>query len=206
MNLLTLLLLLFFAPSQPSSHRLASHEFSLQNRYQDPWVNTVFKDNILLTVDYTQGKRIDPKNIDFKKIDKPFQYTLILKPNETFAFHDDVLPEYEGKVTKTTGAHFNFSEGFKSDGFLTGDGVCHLASLLYWVAKDAGLDTKAPTNHDFASIPEVPKEYGVSIYSYPGKNRTDEVQNLYITNNKNKDIAFEFQYNGEKLSITASEL
>lgn len=60
------------------------------------------------------------------------------------------------------------TEGLISDGYLTGDCVCHLASLIYWAARDAGLTALAPTNHDFTTIPEVPKEYGVSIYFTPG--------------------------------------
>ena len=156
-------------------------------------------------IKYTKGEKIDPSKIDWEKIGKPMEYRLSLKPGETFAFHDDVLPKYDGKVKKTTNSHFNSSEGFKSDGYLVGDGVCHLASLLYWVAKDAGLDTLAPTNHDFANIPDVPREYGVSIYAYPEKRESDAVQNLYITNNKNKEVAFEFEYDGNKLRIKAVE-
>jgi hypothetical protein len=149
--------------------------------------------------------KIDPKNIDWANIKRPFEYKLILKPGETFAFHDDVLPEYEGKIVITTNAHFNAQDGFKSDGFLMGDGVCHLASLLYWVARDAGLETFAKVDHNFANIPEVPREYGVSIYAYPGKQAGDQLQNLYITNNKENEIAFEFSYDGENLKITAVE-
>ncbi len=181
--------------------QLSYHEFSLNNRYGDSFVNNVFKDNILLTTAYANGEKIDPAKIDWGKIEKPFQYKLVLKPGETFAFHDDVLPQYIGKVNKTTNSHFNFQEGFKSDGYLTGDGVCHLASLLYWVAKDAGLDTLAPTRHDFAPVPDVPREFGVSIYNYPGKSESNEAQNLYITNNKNKEITFQFDFDGDKLSV-----
>lgn len=188
-----------------TNHQLASHEFSLNKRYENSFVNDVFKDNILLVTAYTSGQKVNPANIDWNKLEKPFQYNLVLKPGETFAFHDDVLPKYQGKVTKTTNSHFNFQEGFKSDGYLTGDGVCHLASLLYWVAKDAGLDALAPTRHDFAPVPQVPREFGVSIYNYPGKSQSNEVQNLYITNNKDKEITFQFDFDGEKLSIKAVE-
>lgn len=184
---------------------LAQHEFSLSNRYGNSYVNDVFKDNVLLTIKYTTGTKIDPKTIDWKILEKPFVYKMNLKPGEIFAFHDDVLPQYKGKVIKTTNAHFNFAEGFKSDGYLTGDGVCHLASLLYWVAKDAGLSVYAPTNHNFAPVPEVPKEFGVSIYNYPGRSSSNELQNLYITNNRNKDIVFEYKLEGEHLKISVFE-
>lgn len=188
------------------THNLASHAFSLDDRYHVASVNTVFKDNILLAIDYATGKKINPSNVDWQNVEKPFSYQLVLKPGQTFAFHDDVLPQYDGKVAKTTNAHFDSTEGFKSDGYLVGDGVCHLASFMYWVAKDAGLNTLAPTRHDFANIPDVPEKYGVSIYDNQTKSTTNEVQNLYITNNKNKDIAFNFNYNGKDLKITAVEL
>ncbi|MDO8497344.1 MAG: VanW family protein [bacterium] len=182
---------------------LAYHEFSLNKRYENKEVNKIFKDNILLTLRYARGEQINPAKIDWRQIGKPFQTKLVLTPGETFAFHDDVLPEYGGKVNKTMNAHFNSSEGFKSDGYLVGDGVCHLASLLYWVAQDAGLDPQAPTRHDFAPVPEVPQKYGVSIYSGLGKNSSSQVQNLYISNTKNKPIAFVFDYDGSKLAIKA---
>jgi len=185
---------------------LAVREFSLENRYRNSFVNEVFKDNILLTVDYLTGAKIDPKKIDWTRYDEPFDHKVILNPGETFAFHDDVLPNYEGKVNKTSNAHFNSVEGFRFSGNLVGDGVCHLASLLYWAAKDAGLNAVAPTRHDFANIPEVPKEFGVSIYAYPGKQTKDQVQNLYITNNKEQKIAFEFIYDGENLKIQVNEI
>lgn len=75
------------------------------------------------------------------------------------------------------------------------------ASLLYWAAKDAGLAALAPTNHDFASIPEVPKEYGVSIYFTPGAHDANAKQNLYITNTFDKPVHFTFAYDGTSLSV-----
>jgi hypothetical protein len=65
--------------------------------------------------------------IDWNKVREDRTYTLTLKPGETFAFHDIVLDKYKGKITKTTNAHFDLAMGFKSDGRLQGDGVCHLA-------------------------------------------------------------------------------
>jgi vancomycin resistance protein YoaR len=106
-----------------------------------------------------------------------------------------VLPQFTGKVTQTMNAHFMWDEGFKSDGWLTGDGVCHLASLIYRAAKDAGLETLAPTNHNFADIPEVPKEYGVSIFA------RNPQQNLYITNTFDKPVQFAFTYDGTNLTV-----
>ena len=207
-TIISFLLLPFLIQGQPlvaNPEPIAVREFSLEKRYEDSFVNDVFRDNILLTLKYLTQDKIDPKKINFEKIRKSFDYKIVLKPRETFAFHDDVLPEFEGKIAKTTNAHFNGQEGFRSSGFLVGDGVCHLASLLYWVARDAGLETLTQVNHNFANIPQIPREYGVSIYAYPGKQYSDQMQNLYITNNKDREIAFEFKYDGEKLKITATE-
>jgi vancomycin resistance protein YoaR len=180
-----ILMLLALVKNQPtpqpqvmgvSAVTIASRGFSLQDRYGNNFVNEVFKENILLTVKYMGS--------DFT-----------LEPGQTFAFDDKVLPEYSGKISKTTWAHFISSEGFKSDGYLIGDGVCHLASLINWVALDAGLTVIAPRNHNFAVIPEVPKEYGVSIMS------SDPFQNLYITNNLDKPVTFVFESDGTSLNV-----
>lgn len=184
---------------------LASHEFSLEKRYSNAFVNDVFKDNILLTLDYLANQKVNPQKVDWKSIEKPNTYTVTLKPGQTFAFHDNLLPKYDGKVAVTTNAEFNSTQGFKSDGYLVGDGVCHLASLLYWTAKDAGLDAYAPVRHDFAPVPEVPRQYGVAIYTSPTPSSGSEMQNLYITNNKSKDVSFVFNYDGQNLKITAEE-
>lgn len=157
----------------------SEHSFSLTDRYPDPWVNDIFRYNIVRTLSL-----MNPKS-----------YSFTLNPGEVFAFHEDVLPEFEGKVAQTTRAHFNYTDGFKSDGWLMGDGVCHLASLIFWAARDAGLEALAPTNHDFANIPEVPKEYGVSIFAY------DPHQNLYITNTFDKPVQFAFAYDDTHLTV-----
>jgi hypothetical protein len=132
-------------------------------------------------------------------VESPFHYEFSLEPGQEFAFHDKTLPEYSLNLVKTTDSRFNWDDGYKSDGYLTGDGVCHLASLIYWSAKDAGLDAIAPRNHDFAKIPEVPKEYGVAILS------TDPNQNLYIINNLTKKITFGFDYDGANLTVSVTE-
>ena len=73
-------------------------------------------------------------------------------------------------------------------------------------AQKAGLEVKAPTNHNFANIPQVPKEYGTSIYYYPSQHSNNAIQNLYIKNNKNNEIAFKFDYDGKNLKISVVEL
>lgn len=191
-----------FFENPPYETVLAFHEISLENRYNNAFVNDVFKDNILLNIAYMKGGIDKSSEVNWSELAKPFRHQFELKPNETFAFHEDVLSEYYGKVTKTTNAHFNSAEKFKSDGYLVGDGVCHLASLIYWTAKDANLDAKAPTNHDFMVIPQIPKEFGVSIYSYPGRSSANATQNLYVTNNTKNPVTFKFEYDGISLKVS----
>ena len=184
---------------------MASHKMSLENRYENAYVNDVFKDNILLTLRYLEGSVSGADKISWEDVQKPFKYEFSLKPGQIFAFHDTILPEYAGSIVKTTNAHFNYQDGFKNDGYLYGDGVCHLASLIYWVAKDAGLEVVSPVNHNFADVPEVPKEYGVSISFRPNEVYRSALQNLYITNNKEMPISFVFEYDGEDLNIAVKE-
>jgi hypothetical protein len=206
----TIILVLSLVANLPSlevggDSYVASHEMSLENRYGNAYVNDVFKDNILLTLRYLEGSVTEADKISWEAVGKPFKYEFSLKPGEEFAFHDTTLPEYAGNIVKTTNAHFNYQDGFKSDGYLFGDGVCHLASLMYWVAKDAGLDAVAPTNHNFAKVPEVPREYGVSISFRPSQTYGSALQNLYIKNNKEVPISFVFEYDGENLKIAVKE-
>ncbi len=190
---------------QPQTEVLAQRHISLNNRYAVPSVNEVFKDNILLNMAYMSERVKDNKNIRFEEVKHPFHYEMTLQPNQSFAYHEDVLPQYKGTISKTTNAHFNALEGFKSDGYLVGDGVCHLASLINWVAKDGGLEVYAPANHDFAAIPEIPREYAIAIYNQPGSPYIGAMQNLYIKNNKSKAIRFVFEYNNDVLKLTLVE-
>jgi hypothetical protein len=185
--------------------QLASEQISLEKRYGNTYVNDVFKDNILLNILYLAGKITNKEDINWKEVEKPMDYKFTLLPNKTFAFHDDVLDKYKNSVVKTTNANFNSADGFKSDGYLTGDGVCHLASLIYWASQSAGLDAYAPTAHDFAVIPEIDRKFGVSIYKGPGKSTSNEMQNLYVTNNKDKPIVFNFTYKDSELKLSIYE-
>lgn len=169
----------------------AQRSFSLAQRYADPWVNQVFSDNILLTL----------ARMDGKITQNPQTFSFTLDPGEVFSFHEDVLDQYKGKIARTTNSHFNYSDGFRTSGALFGDGVCHLASLLYWTAKSAGLEAEAPVNHNFAPIPEVPREYGVSIYYMPGTSAANARQNLYITNTLSDPVRFLFVNDGQTLTI-----
>lgn len=180
-----------------SSAVLSSHSFSLENRYDNEFVSGVFKDNILLALNYLDGRVKAKGDINWETIDQPFHSQFTLETGQEFAFHEKTLPDYSQNVVKTTNAHFIGQEGFKSDGHLIGDGVCHLASLMYWVAKDAGLTAYSPSNHNFAKINEVPKEYGVGILS------PNPLGNLYIVNNLDQPVTFNFDYDGENLTVTA---
>lgn len=190
----------------PTDRVVSSHEISLNNRYPVESISDVFKDNILLNLAYMDGKVKSKQDINWDEIKRPSYFEFILEPGQVFAYHDDILDEYKGKVVRSTNAHFNAEEGFKTDGYLFGDGVCHLASLIYWVAKDAGLEALAPVNHDFMEIPEIGREYGVSIYSNPYSTGSHARQNLYVTNNKNKPINFLFDYANDKLKVSVAEV
>ena len=184
---------------------LSSHEMSLGKRYDVASVNEVFKDNILLNMAYLRQEPVNPKAVDWNSVRKPFTYNFKLEPGQTFAYHSDVKQGY-ANIAKTTNAHFNAQEGFKSSGYLYGDGVCHLASLIYWSAKDAGLQAEAPTNHDFAKINQIPKEYGVAIYNVPGQTTVNNNQNLYITNTTSKTVNFVFNYDGQNLETRIDQV
>lgn len=200
-------LILSFGSLNNQSLMLAQKEMSLGNRYTNQFVNDVFKDNILLNLAYLDGRISSVKDIKWDEITQPFQYEFKLDPNKTFAFHSDVRTKFQDSLVKTTNAHFNAQEGFKTSGYLFGDGVCHLASLINWVAEEAGLAVEAPTNHDFADIPDVPKEYGVSIYSSPANSKDANArQNLYITNNRTKPVSFKFEYKDNRLKVSVIEL
>lgn len=187
-----------------TSSILASHVMPLNDRYGNSFVNTVFKDNILLTMSYLDGAVKSKNDINWDNVEKPFSYQFTLNPGEEFAFHTEVLANYSKNIVKTTNAHFNYDDGFKSDGYLTGDGVCHLASLFYWVAKDANLVAYAPTNHNFAVIPDIPKEYGVAIFDNPATNEGGN-SNLYIINTKDKPVTFVFNYANDNLTASVIE-
>ncbi len=145
------------------------------------------------------GNIKNKSDINWANIEKPMSYEFTLEPGQKFAFHDGVLPNYSNNLVKTTGVHFNWAEGFKYDGDLVGDGVCHLASLIYWTARDAGLTTYAPSDHNFAKITDVPKEYGVGILA------PNPLGNLYITDNLDKPVTFSFNYDGTNLTVSVSE-
>lgn len=186
----------YIMPSQVSTHPLAQHSFSLGDRYAVPSVNTVFRDNILLTMAYMSGAVKNASQINWEALHKPMSYDMTLQPGEVFAFHDAVLPEFAGKKIVTTNAHFDGAEGFVSDGYLYGDGVCHFASLITWVARDAGLTVVAPTRHDFARIPDIDPINGTAIYAGSAE------QNLYVENTYSTPVHIVFSYENDTMTVS----
>lgn len=193
------------AALQPKEQIVAEKSYSLSDRYADSFVNGVFADNILLTLAYMRGAVQQGQPVNWSIVKQDFVYTMVLQPGQTFAFHDQVLPEYQGKVDFTTKAHFDSSEGFRSDGWLVADGVCHLASFMNMTAQAAGLKVVAPTNHDFARIPDVPREYGTAIYYMPGESQTSALQNLYITNTFDTPVSIVITHIGDTVDISVEK-
>lgn len=196
----------FTATQAPVPQVLASKTYSLENRYYVPSVNSVFADNILLTYSYLSGQTQEGQKVDWELVKKPSRYQFELEPGNTFAFHDEIMDQYKDSVVKTTNARFSSKQGFKSDGHLVGDGVCHLASFINFVSTQAGLQVDAPTNHNFAAIPDIDKKFGTSIFYMPGQPTTSNRQNLYVTNTTNKTIAFVFSHTGTSIDVTIESI
>lgn len=188
----------------PQYTLLAEKQISLQNRHPNPYLNQVYSDNILLTLKYMQGSINKSSDIDWEQIRKPFKSEFILQPGQTFAFQEDGSDKYT--IVKNTNSHFGSEQGFRSSDRFPGDGVCHLASLIYLAALTANLEAEAPRNHDFAAIPEIEKQYGVAIYYMSGAKESNSQTNLYVKNNTDTAVKFEFDYNGENLTTSVYKL
>ena len=209
--IITVALLTFKPVSAPTGQLainetiLATREFSLDKRYAVASVNEVMKKNILLNLAYMEGTVAQKSDISWEAILAPATYVFSLAPGQTFAYHEDILPAYQDSLALTTKSVFGPGQGFVSDGYLYGDGVCHLASLINWAAQDAGLEVYVPKDHrSVGPINEVPDEYGVSIYINPVSG-VGERNNLYITNNRDTKVKFEFKYDGHELSLKVAQ-
>lgn len=182
---------------------LSEKEFSLENRYAVKSVNEIMKKNILLNLAYLNGTVAKKADIDWNQVTSPFHFEKTLGVGETFAYHTNVRNEYTDQVAFTTNSNFNAADGYLSDGYLFGDGVCHLASLINWAALEAGLETVVPKDHrSVAHIPNIPDEYGVSIYKNQGVGANN---NLYVTNTKDKPVTLHFDYDGVDLKVYVTE-
>lgn len=172
---------------------LAEHLLDLTIRDEDPKANQGFGDNILLALHYLKGD-VESSKIDWDWARKPFEVSFILQPGEVFAFHGNVLPEYSNPVAAIN-SEFLTTEGYKSVWGLGGNGVCHLASLMNWVASEADLAVVAPNGHNFAPIPDVSKKYGTSIRSQ------SQNQNLYIINSFDYPVTFSFTVSSKIIDL-----
>lgn len=164
---------------------LARESLDLKTRSPFPSVNEGFGDNILLSLHYLNGEKFSAGNVNWEEIRKPFKTSFVLNPEQTFAFHDLTLPQYQNPAV-TMNSKFSMKDGYKFVAGLPGSGVCHLATLMTWVAKEAGLEVTALANHDFAPVKGVERKYGTSIKSF------SPTQNLYIKNTTGAPLVFEF--------------
>ena len=170
---------------------LASEVMDLGNRYPVASISNGFKENILVALGYLslQGETLQAQN----------GFYFVLLPKEIFAFHrKGILPEFNESKIITQESDFTTNYGYKVVAGLGGNGVCHLASFINWVASEAGLEVIAPTNHNFAAIPGIDKKYGTSIST----RNSPERQNLYIRNNFDFPVEFRFFLLGDNLSLT----
>lgn len=195
----------FAKETQVEMKLIGQQEMSLLNRYginPEGADNIAYRDNILLNLAYMSGKVHNAGEINWDAVRAPSSYAVTLQPGEVFAFHEDVLPEYEGKVVASTNAHFGAQEGFKSSGGLSGMGVCHFASIINWAARDAGLKVTAPTNHNFAIIPDIDPMYGTAIYYMTGTPSINMQQNLYVENTFDSPVKLVISYENNSLKVS----
>lgn len=191
------------APTVPQAQiELGSASMSLDNRYGYDAPENAYKDNILLNLAYLSGEVKSKQDIDWDKIRKPFTLQFSLEPGQRFAYHDLIDPLYKDSVAVTVHTNFGAGDGYKFADGLYGMGVCHLASLIHKAALSAGIESIAPTNHDFYPIPEIPKEYGVAVYNNPSVPESSMKQNLYIKNNLDTRVDFRFDFDGDNLKVT----
>jgi len=204
----------YMASAQLVEPVLAQHELDLTTRLPNEYGSQVFADNILLALHYLKGdqeefkldsdKAYHPSNMDWEAIREPFEVSFTLEPGQVFAYHENALPEFKENLAVTMNSRFYVEEGYKSLAGLGGNGVCHLASLVNWVASEAGLEVTAKVNHDFYPVPGVPKEFGTSIrYAEVGHNSQN--QNLYIKNGFEEPVTFEFKADNEKVTLVITK-
>lgn len=177
--------------AQTELESLALGGIDLSQRHPNAQINEGFKENILL-------------NLDF--LNQAGNGKIVLQPGEVFAFHKNILPEFNENTVVTQESEYRPKEGYKLVAGLYGNGVCHLASLMNWVASEAGLAVTAQVNHNFAPVPGIDKKYGTSIKFYPNIGGTSERQNLYIRNNQDLPVLFSFKLEGNWLWFSILKL
>lgn len=182
---------------------LGSRSMSLNTRYGGVELpENIYKDNILLNLAYLSGSIKSKSDINWDQLKQPKTIEFSLEPGQRFAYHDIIDPKYQDNVALAVKTNFGAGDGYKFEGGLYGMGVCHLASLIHWAALDAGLESVAPSNHDFYPIPEIPKEYGVAIYNSPDAPASSVRQNLYIKNTLDSKVTFKFDFDGVNLRVS----
>lgn len=184
--------------SQDQPKVLASQKLDLTILGYGQAATDILADNIRLNLHYFKGDAKDAKNLR-----EPFTFDFTLEPGEVFAYHDQVLAEFKDATIKTQPSHFSNAEGYKTL-TLPGSGVCYLASLINWAASDAGLKVVALVNHDFETIPGVPRKYGTAIY-FDGPTETSRRQNLYMVNNLEQPVTFNFEVTEEEVVLTITK-
>lgn len=187
---------------EPTVIEAGSASMSLDNRYGYKAPENAYKDNILLNLAYLSGEVKSKEDINWDKIRKPFTLQFSLEPGERFAYHDVILSEYQDRVVIAGHTNFGAGDGYRFADGLYGMGVCHLASLIHKAALNAGMESVAPTNHNFYSIPEISKEYGVAIFNSPNAPAVSAKQNLYIRNNFDTKVDFKFDFDGDNLRVS----
>jgi hypothetical protein len=169
----------------PQKEVLAEGVLDLSSRNPNKSINEGFKENILVNLDYL-----------YKDRDK-----LILQPGEVFAFHKNIHADFKDAKVVTQESEYRASDGYKLVAGLYGNGVCHLATLMNYVASQAGFEVTAMVSHDFAPVPGIDRKYGTSIKFYPNIGGTSERQNLYIKNTKDCPVEFKFSQEGDLLKF-----
>ena len=171
---------------------LSSESMDLTSRYPVESIGTGFAENILIALSYFASEDEEGKEI------LPDSFSLVLRPEDVFAFHKKgVLSEFKDSKIVSQESDFTTNYGYKVVAGLGGNGVCHLASLINKAALKAGLEVVAPVNHNFASIPGIEKEYGVSIST---RNAPDR-QNLYIKNSFEYPVEMRFVVTDNVLTV-----
>jgi len=194
------------------SEVLARESLDMTKRNPDKAVSDIFRDNILLNLHYMYGDvekvKIESTNnsneyvdINWDKVREPLNFSLVLEPGELLAFHDELLPEFRNLKVKSGWTKFSVAEGYKVLDGLSGNGVCHLATLINWVSSEAGLGVTAKVNHDFYPVPGIDRKYGTSIIYLPGE-ITTQMQNLYVINNTGKQVKFVFKADYYKVELS----
>lgn len=182
--------------------QLASEKMDLSYRYPVESVSDGFRENILINLYHFSriGADNDYNGVgDIKPQEKvPASFIIMLKPGEVFAFHDKINKEYEKDKVIAPKSGYGAKDGYLLISGLYGNGVCHLATLMYKTAEKANIEVNAPTRHDFASIPGFTREEGTAI-SY---GNCPERQNLYVKNNKPYPVELRFDLSGSDLIFT----